>query len=627
MNYSFSSILAYRFLIAILVVQLPSLALTTGEQSQKGSPHLESVSDGVFRVFVQGPDGAAVDELALVILTNMEGQVQRANTLGGYAVFNHIPDGLYDVEIIAAGYAHSKERMELNSTSGLTVTLQPDTIGHQTLLTGPPVLAPKAKRELNKALEAMRAGKLPSALGHLDRVYRLAPANPDVNYFLGIYFIETNEFAKAKNYLGKTLNLDPKPAHALLSLGMVLLKENNSTEALPYLKRAIEVEPAWWRAHALLAEAYLHAGSLDESILHAERALEFGYGQAATVQPLLASAVAKRGYADRAIKILQTYLKDHSSDTTARKQLENLQLGSQQKADSEALPSSMQSPSTNPSGLEAVASFVPSTWLPPDIDEAIPPVESGQPCALDEVVRKAGDRVREFVTNVDRFTATETITHETINRWGLASSPVKFKFDYLVSIEEIKPGFLDVEEFRSRTYSADGFPDGIVDRGLAAQLLIFHPYHRDEFDMTCEGLAHWHDRPVWQVHFRQRNDRPSTTKSYRIGENGPSYPAALKGRAWIAADSFQIVRLEMNLAAPLPEIRLVADHTVVEYGPVDFRERTTELWLPQTADFYYDWRGHRGRRVHRFTNYLLFSVDEKQSISAPRIEDKSPAPQ
>lgn len=587
---------------------------------------MQSVSDGVLRVFVQGPSGTPVDGLALVILTNMEGQVQRANTLGGYAVFNRVPDGWYDVEIIAAGYAHSKERMELNSISSLTLTLHRDMIGHQTPLPGLPILAPKAKRELNKALEAMRAGKLPSALSHLDRVYRLAPAYPDVNYFLGVYFVETNEFAKAKNYLEKTLSLDPKHAHALLSLGIVLLQENNPAEALPYFKRAIEAEPTSWRAHALLAEAYLQAGSVDESFLHAERALQLGHEQAATVQQLLASVWAKRGYADRAIKILQTYLQDHTSDTAAMKQLENLQIGSQQKADSQVLPSSMRSPS-NPFGFDIVASFVPSTWLPPDIDEAIPPVESGEACALDEVVRKAGERVREFVRNVDRFTATETITHESINRWGLASSPVKFKFDYLVSIGEIKPGFLDIEEFRSRTYSADGFPDGIVDRGLATQLLIFHPYYIDEFDMTCEGLAHWNDRSVWQVYFRQRSDRPNTTKSYRIGENGPSYPAALTGRAWIAADTFQIVRLEMNLVAPLPEIRLVADHTMVEYGPVNFRQRATELWLPQTAEFYYDWRGHRGHRIHRFTNYLLFSVEDRQSISAPKVKDKSPTSQ
>jgi hypothetical protein len=109
-------------------------------------------------------------------------------------------------------------------------------------------------------------------------------------------------------------------------------------------------------------------------------------------------------------------------------------------------------------------------------------------------------------------------------------------------------------------------------------------------------------------------------REYRLGEDGASYPAALKGRAWIAAESFQIVQLETDLVAPLPQIRLVVDHATVEYGPVYFRARKVTMWLPQTAEFYYDWRGHRGHRVHRFTNYLLFSVSEKERISEPKAD-------
>jgi hypothetical protein len=361
--------------------------------------------------------------------------------------------------------------------------------------------------------------------------------------------------------------------------------------------------------------------------LHAERAWELGHEQAAVVQPLLARALTKRGDTERAIQILQTYLQDHPSDTAATKQLGDLKALFQVKAPAEASAASLELPPATPSVLAALTAFLPSSWLPPDIDEKMPPVEPGAACALDEVVKNAGERVREFVKNVDRFTATEAITHETINRSGLASFPEKFKFDYLVSIEEIKPGSLDVEEFRSHAYSAYGFPDGIVYRGLPALRLILHPDNVGGFAMTCEGLAHWNGALVWQVHFRQRSDRPNTTKSYRVGDMGPSYPVALKGRAWIAADSYQTLRLETDLVAPLPEIRLVADHTVVEYGPVNFRKHTVEMWLPQTAEFYYDWRGHRGHRVHRFTNYLLFSVDDRQRISAPKVEDGSPTTQ
>jgi len=141
--------------------------------------------------------------------------------------------------------------------------------------------------------------------------------------------------------------------------------------------------------------------------------------------------------------------------------------------------------------------------------------------------------------------------------------------------------------------------------------------------MSCEGLAEWSGKSAWQVHFRQRPDKPNTIRAYRFGENGASYPVALRGRAWIAADSFQIVRMETDLVAKLPEIKLLADHTIVEYGPVRFRNRNVEMWLPHSAEVYFDWKGQRVHRRHSFDNYMLFSVDEKQNISEPKQETQS----
>jgi hypothetical protein len=136
--------------------------------------------------------------------------------------------------------------------------------------------------------------------------------------------------------------------------------------------------------------------------------------------------------------------------------------------------------------------------------------------------------------------------------------------------------------------------------------------------MTCEGLGRSKGQAAWQIYFRQRPDKPSVIRSYQVGgTNGPVYPVPLKGRAWIAADTFQIVRLETDILNPLPEIRLAADHAAIEYGPVEFRSRGLAMWLPQTAEVFYDWRGRRGHRRHNFGNYLLFSIEDKQQITVP----------
>jgi hypothetical protein len=271
----------------------------------------------------------------------------------------------------------------------------------------------------------------------------------------------------------------------------------------------------------------------------------------------------------------------------------------------------------------AIALPLPSTWLPPDVDENVPPVETGVACALDEVVQNAGKRVEEFVKNVDRFAASEFLKHESINKWGYAGLPETRRFDYVVSIEQYRPGYFDVIEYRGNKYSPAQFPDGVETRGLPSMALIFHPNNAGNFAMSCEGLGQWNGTPAWQVHFRQRPDKPKTIRAYRIGENGPSYPVALRGRVWIAADSYQIVRMETDLVAALPEIRLFVDHIVVEYGPMRFKNRNVEMWLPQSAELYSDWRGKRMHRRHSFSNYMLFSVDEKQYISEPKTETKS----
>ncbi len=287
-------------------------------------------------------------------------------------------------------------------------------------------------------------------------------------------------------------------------------------------------------------------------------------------------------------------------------------------------------PATNPAGTtkptnasETIAGPAPrvreSRWLPPGVDENVPPVDPGSACELEDVLQKAGQRIQEFVRNVERFTATESLLHETVSKSGAVSGTEKRRYNYMVSIEEIRPEIFAVEEYRSSGSSSEAPPGGIITRGLPALVLIFHPYNSGSFSMKCEGLANLNGKPAWQIYFRQRPDKPNRIRSYKIGENGPSHPMALKGRAWFVADSYQIIGLQTDLIEALPDLRLTVDHATVEYGPVHFSSRGVDMWLPQTVELYCD---PRGKRVHRrlsFTNYLLFAVDEKQKISAPNV--------
>ena len=100
--------------------------------------------------------------------------------------------------------------------------------------------------------------------------------------------------------------------------------------------------------------------------------------------------------------------------------------------------------------------------------------------------------------------------------------------------------------------------------------------------------------------------------TYRVGNR--SAPVALKGRAWIDAETSQIVAMESDILQSVPELQLWRDHQLIEYGPVRFKSKALELWLPKSADWYCSLKNHRYYRRHTFTNFLLYSVDDKEQL-------------
>jgi len=579
-------------------------------------------------VYVQESNGAPVESLAVVTLTTLAGRTYRQGTTkGGYVRFNDLAATEYKIQVVAPAYERAVNQVEAIgfTTKRVTIVLQPGSnSGDAALAEGIASMKPKAQKEMAKAKEALRANKPTVARTHLDALNRMAPNQAEVSYLFGVYASQLNDEAQAKAYWTRTLQINPKHFRALLSLSEISVDEKKPTEAVEYLKRAIEAEPFSWRPHVVLAEAFYLQHSRDEAIKEAERAMELGRGQAAIIEPLLAQCLAERGDRDKAVSTLQVYLQDHAADAAAKKQLESLQNPKALGASSDVAGLSNE---TDMSAFIAAAKAlpVPSSWMPLDVDDKMPPVEPGAACALDEVVQNAGKRLQELVKNVDRFTATELVTDESINKWGLPSFPEKAQFDYIVSMEETRPSALSVEEYRERRASSKGFPEAVMTSGLPALVVIFHPIYVGNYEMTCEGLARWNGGLAWQVHFRQRKDKPNTIRSYRLGLEGQGYPVALKGRAWIAADTYQIVRLETSMVAPMPQIRLAAEHVNIEYAPVQFRKGTLEMWLPANVEVYYDWKGRRVHRQHKFSNYLLFSVDDRQKISAPKGQDAPPA--
>ena len=612
--------------LVLLCLFLPTHGVVAAQRTSTQAPNIPGSNDGArLTVYVRDESGTSFEGVATVALQHLTTQnLVTGATSGGRVVFDQLGPGEYTAVVIAPGYFTASERANITlpqQQEQVFVTLKRDNDSAMTTApSGPPVLSPKLQRELGKAVEALHGNNLDAAQKHLDAAYRLGPANPEVNYLRGLLADRQGNVASAQANWEKTLSLDPKHNLALLGLATILARRGDYSGARSYLERILQTDPNSWHTLQLLSIVCLRQGDYQEAVAHAERTLELGKNQANGARITLAEALIAQNQFDPAEAALHAYLTAGPPQTqaaVANRMLLKLKSGALPAQNLTAQDSMPSAESSTLSDLPLLKPALPR-WLPANVDDSVPPVEAGTSCPLEEILGAASNHVQEFTKTVERITATELLDHQVVNEWGFPLREEKRSFEYVVSISIIRDRFLAVQEFRNGTQDLSVFPDAIATTGLSAAALVFHPYYRDDYEITCEGLGRWKGGLAWQVHFAQKAGKRSQLRGYRAGVNAASVPIALKGRAWIAKNTLQVVRIETDLQAPMPEIKYLAEHMDIEYGPVKFRKQNETMWLPMTADIYFELRGRRIRRKNVFQKYLLFSVDERQDISAPK---------
>ena len=118
-------------------------------------------------------------------------------------------------------------------------------------------------------------------------------------------------------------------------------------------------------------------------------------------------------------------------------------------------------------------------------------------------------RSASLIENVNPISATEVLEHERINKDGVVIEQKHHKFNYVAEIQETRPGILNMGEYRDGSPGQSGFPGELSTVGITALVLIFHPYHVKEFEMTCEGTENWQGREAWKgASSKERTSQP-----------------------------------------------------------------------------------------------------------------------
>jgi hypothetical protein len=291
---------------------------------------------------------------------------------------------------------------------------------------------------------------------------------------------------------------------------------------------------------------------------------------------------------------------------------------SSESADKDPIPAPDPAPAAAPSAGIAPGKKpgMPDPWQPHLIESSVPPVDPSITCPTEQILRGVQARMKEFVGTLEKFTATENLEHYSVDHSGKSNKdPERRTFAYVVDVKQNRWGTILLDEFRNGNTDADIFPAHTATRGSPAMALIFHPALAGGFEFRCEGMGQYEGRAAWQVHFVQRPDKPIQIRSYTV--DGRTFPVALEGRVWLDPGNDQVLRLESELAKPIPEIGLTHEHFNIDYKPVEFHSTGQMVWLPQVAELYVERKNRRYFRRHSFTDFRLFNVDAAQNIQTP----------
>jgi len=239
--------------------------------------------------------------------------------------------GEFTVAVEALGYKATQKEVSIAAAMPYQedVYLDADTTSGNA--SGPPgraLLAPKARKALDKGGQALAAGKLEEAQKFIGEAMKLAPAHPDVLYLQGMLYMEQGNWEQAQSTLGKADQMDPNQPRLLAALGINLVNQKKFAEAIPLLEKSLHLQPAsGWGTKWALGKAYYYHEQYEEALKMAEAAHADSHGSSAQAELLLAQCLTVVGRYEDSAQVLREFLKNNTDGpdaATARRWLERL---------------------------------------------------------------------------------------------------------------------------------------------------------------------------------------------------------------------------------------------------------------------------------------------------------------
>jgi len=261
------------------------------------------------------------------------------------------------------------------------------------------------------------------------------------------------------------------------------------------------------------------------------------------------------------------------------------------------------------------------------------------PPAIDELLAQVGERIIEFYERAQHVICLERSTVQPIDR-GFSSQGFartvesELRVDAQVGEASVVREVLKVNGRAPREKDKKDRAGCTDPNPLSTEPLAFLlPAHRPEYEFRLSGFAKDRNRPAFVIDFATVNRRSNAELIEDKAGHADCFDwsghVAARGRIWVDAKSYEVVRVERTLRGPLDVmvplpiqrrhsldnyVVIEREDTTTRYRTVAFSDPDEVLLLPESIDSLVIARGglQSTRRSQTYSNYRRF-------VSAVRV--------
>jgi hypothetical protein len=237
---------------------------------------------------------------------------------------------------------------------------------------------------------------------------------------------------------------------------------------------------------------------------------------------------------------------------------------------------------------------------------------------LASLLVKTGERVQAFFRDFSDTSSKEYVLLQKLRYSGSIDESTSRDFYYLIVYHPNEKGPI-LEEYRTdmknHAVGQDAIPGFFMTSGYACLSLYFHPSNRQGLRFRYLGKQNSESR-AHVLAFAEKLEMTNYMIQYKDSITGKSTRLPLQGFAWIDSDTYQILRLRINLQSTGKQSLLSEQTTDVHYS--ENHIGTAQLWLPREVIVTTIYNGRTYRNLHRYSDYHLFAVKSDFKIDQPK---------